>query len=156
MTTQQMVDANALIMGSGARSASFKEINDQVWGTIMSSKVQQQRDIDGKPKFYEDGNPMMHVVITLLTELAEDDEDDGLRAIYAKGQMLGAIRSAIVRAGARGLADGGKLVIRFTSEKPPTKRGFNPTKQYIAKYEPPANVTALPDEPYLDEEDLPF
>jgi hypothetical protein len=155
--TQQAIDPNALIMGGAARSASFKEINDQVWGTIMSSKVQQQREMNGDPKFYKDtGNPMMQVVITLLTDLRDDDDDDGLRSVYAKGQMLNAIRTAVVKAGAKGIADGGQLVVRYTGDAAPTQKGFNGAKQYIAKYEPPTFVTELPEDEGIDQDDLPF
>jgi hypothetical protein len=109
MTSQHDIDPNSLIMGTGARSAKFTNFGDKVSGTIMSFKARQQTDIKGTPKTYDDGNPMMQVVITLLTELVEDDEDDSLRSVYAKGQMLNAIRTAVVKAGARGLADGGRL-----------------------------------------------
>jgi hypothetical protein len=156
-------DANALIMGSGARSAKFANFGDKVSGVIMSLKTQQQRDMKGNPKTYEDGNPMMQVVITVLTDLVEDDEDDSLRAIYAKGQMLNAIRTAVVRAGAKGIADGGKIVVRYDSDKEASQKGFNPAKQYSARYEPPVQTMELPpaqdDEPhsdYITPDDLPF
>lgn len=152
--TNQALDPNALIMGSGARSASFKSHGDRVWGTIMSSKVRQQTDIQGKLKVYDDGNPMLQVVVTLLTELQEDDEDDGLRAVYVKGQMMAALRTAFVKAGVRGMEDGGKLLVQYTEDAKPVQQGFTGAKQYYAKYEPPTIVTELPDQP--DEDDEPF
>jgi hypothetical protein len=161
MTSQHDIDPNSLIMGTGARSAKFTNFGDKVSGTIMSFKARQQTDIKGTPKTYDDGNPMMQVVITLLTELVEDDEDDSLRSVYTKGQMLNAIRTAVVKAGARGLADGGRLVVRYDSDKEPSQRGFSPAKQYSARYElpDPATVQVADDDDVaglISDDDLPF
>ena len=155
MTTA--TDPNTVIMGSGARSAAFKQHGDQVWGTIISSEVRQQTDFDsGKLLFWDDGKPRLQVVIILMTDEQADEDDDGLRAVYARGQMLKAIRAAVVKAGARGISDGGKLVIRYMSDAQPVRKGMSGAKQFFAKYEPPANVTVLPDgddAPFDDDED---
>lgn len=144
--TMQAPDPNSLIMGSGARSAKFANVKDQVWGTIMSSETRQQTDLDGTPKFYdkEKTRPMWQVRILLQTDEHEDDDDDGVRAVYAKGQMLNAIGAACSKVGQKGIADGGKLVIRYVGDAEPKQRGFNGAKQYLAKYEPPVQVTEIP------------
>ena len=157
----QAIDPNALIMGSGAKSALFKVHGDQVWGAIMSSEVRQQTDFDtGALMFWDDGKPRMQVVILLLTEEQDDDDDDGMRAVYARGQMLKAIRAAVVKAGANGIADGGKLVIRYTGDAEPKRKGMSGAKQFFAKYEPPVSVTHLPEDTPAydgsDEDSLPF
>ena len=154
MTNQHAIDPNSLIMGSGARSAKFINHKDEVWGIIMSAETRQQTEINGALKTYDDGNSMWQVVITLLTEQHEDDDDDGLRAVYAKGQMLKAIGDAVRKAGAKGIEDGGKLFVRYVGDAEPRQRGFNGAKQYIAKYDPPANTTEIPDQP--DDDDKPF
>ena len=155
--TNQAIDANQLIMGTGARSAAFKDHGDRVWGTIMSAVVKQQTDFTTqKPKFYDDGDPMLHVIITLLTDLSEDDEDDGMRAVYAKGQMLKAIRNAVSKAGAKGIAEGGRLVVQYTGDAEPKQKGMSGAKQYFAKYEPPTSPVELSDEPDIDDDLLPF
>lgn len=160
MTNQQAPDPNALIMGSGARSAKFQNVKDRVGGTIVNYVTRQQTDINGSVKTYDDGNPMWQTVITLATELQEDDDDDGLRAVYAKGEMLKAIRTACVKAGATGISRGGKLAIQFTGERAPAKKGFSATKLFIARYEAPEveeEAPAVGDAPpYLTDEDLPF
>ena len=156
--TTQATDPNALIMGSGARSAVFHNHGDQVWGTIISAEVRQQTDFDsGSPLFWDDGKPRLQVAIILLTEEQVDDDDDGLRAVYAKGQMLKAIRSAVVKVGKRGIEEGGKLVIRYVSDADPKRKGMSGAKQYFAKYEPPTHITELPDSGDAeDDEALPF
>ena len=160
--TNQNLDPNALIMGSGARSAKFTNHKDEVWGDIMSFVQRQQTDLQGNLKTFDNGDPMWQVVITLLTNQHEDDDDDGLRAVYAKGQMLRAIGDAVRKAGAKGIADGGKLFVRYVGDAEPKQRGFSGAKQYIAKYEPPSDVMVIPDQDdedvanLIDENDEPF
>ena len=160
--TSQAIDPNAIIMGSSSRTAKFASHGDRVWGTIMSAKVRQQTDLEGKRKFYDDGEPMLEVVITLLTDLAEGDDDDGMRTVYARGQMLQAIRSAAVKAGSpKGIADGGVLFIQYMSDDQPKKKGHSGAKRYFAKYEIPAHITELPDDTEagmgdIAPDDLPF
>ena len=146
MTNQQAPDPNALIMGSGARSAKFQNIKDQVWGQIISSETRQQTDLKGNPKFFdkEETRPMWQVRILLQTDEREDDDDDGVRALYARGQMLGAIRTAVAKTGEKGIANGGRLVVRYTGDAEPKERGHNGAKQYVAKYEPPVQMTEIP------------
>ena len=160
--TSQAIDPNAIIMGSSSRTAKFASHGDRVWGTIMSAKVRQQTDLEGKRKFYDDGEPMLEVVITLLTDLAEVDDDDGMRTVYARGQMLQAIRSAAVKASSpKGIADGGVLFIQYMSDDQPKKKGHSGAKRYFAKYESPAHITELPDDTDevmgdIDPDNLPF
>ena len=159
MTNQQAPDPNALIMGSGARSAKFQNVKDRVGGTIVNYVTRQQTDINGSPKTYDDGNPMWQTVITLATDLQEDDDDDGLRAVYAKGEMLKAIRTACVKSGATGIARGGKLAVQYSGERPPSQRGFNATKLFVARYEAPEVEEEAPADdapPYLTDDDIPF
>lgn len=158
MTNAQPLDPNALIMGTGARSAKFSAHGDQVFGTIMSAVTRQQTDLQGNLKTFDNGDPMWQVIITLLTDQHDDDDDDGLRAVYAKGQMLRAIGDAVRKAGEKGIEDGGRLVVRYVSDAEPKQRGFNGAKQYIAKYEPPTHMTEIPEQAdeEIDQEGLPF
>lgn len=152
-------DVNSFLMGSGGRSASFKNIKDMVWGEVIHSEVRQQTDFDsGELLFWSDGKPRLQLVISLQTEEREDEEDDGIRKVYAKGNMLKAIRAAIAKAGARGIAEGGRLAVQYTGDGPKPARGF-PPKVYGAKYEAPIQSTPLPDEQNevdIDPDNLPF
>jgi hypothetical protein len=85
----------------------------------------------------------------------EDEDDDGVRTIYSRGQMERAIGDALKRAKVRGLADGGKLGIKFTAVAPPASPGLSGAKQYTAKYEPPVEA-AFEDAPPFDPDDEPF
>jgi hypothetical protein len=136
-------DPNDFLMGGSIPSASFLHIGDSILGTIVEPPfMQQQRDmVSGELKWWENGDPMEHMVVTLQTDLRDPqiDDDDGRRRLYIKFNMRNAVREAVKKAGAKGLGVGGKLQVTFTSEGEPTARGLNPPKFYEAQYEPPAN-----------------
>ena len=157
-------DANSFLMGAGGKSATFHDQGDQVWGSIVHYELRQQTDFESKAlKVWEDGNPMMQVVVTLQTEAQDDEEDDGLRKLYVKGQMQKALGVAVVKAGATGIAVGGQLFVRYVSDGEPRRTGMSGAKQYFVKYEAPTLAVAAPPEdgepsdvPQIDEADMPF
>lgn len=158
---QQASDPNAFLMGGGAKSAAFKSIGDQVQGTILSCVTRQQTEPGGKLKFYEDGNPMEQLVVTILTQEQENEDDDGLRAVYVKGQMRAALRAAVLKSGEHGIEEGGEIIVRFSAELPAQTKGFSATKQYRVGYRPPSRQVAIPaargdGEPGPDDDSMPF
>ncbi len=146
-TDHTFPDANAFLMGGGAKSAKFAAIGDKVDGEIIRTEVTQQTDLDGTPKFWKDGNPMQQLVVTIQTTDRDDDEDDGVRRIFCKGSArtaktsVGAVRAAVQAAGAKSLEVGGRLQMAYTGDGTPPKAGFNAPKEYAAKYVPPAAST---------------
>lgn len=150
-------DVNSVLMGAGGKSATFKAHGDQVWGTVVSAENRQQTSFESNELlFWDDGKPRMQIVITLQTEEQEDENDDGLRRVYIKvpSQLLRAMRQAITKAGANGLQEGGKFLVRYMSDAEPKKRGMSGEKQYFCKYEPPA-FGAIPEEGYAGDDDVP-
>lgn len=136
MTT---TDPNEFLLGAGIPAAKFPTIGTVVVGTITSTKIEQQRDFDTRElKTYDDGNPMMQLLVDLDTDETDPDieGDDGVRRVYVKGQMLAAVRQVARPYG--GLAIGGKLAVKYVSDGQATRRGLNPPKQFKAQYEPPA------------------
>jgi hypothetical protein len=151
MSTQ--TDPNAFLMGGGGRSAKFATIGDKIDGEITATEVTQQTDFtDGTPKTWPDGNPMMQLVITLQTDEREDDQDDGVRRVFAKGSArkatttIGAVRAAVQAAGAKTLEVGGRLQLAYTGDGVAPKAGLNAPKEYKAKYTPPAAGSVNVDE----------
>lgn len=141
-TPPQTPNADAFLMGGGgAPSASFPTPGTKIGGTITETPtVQQQRDpADGKPKFWDDGNPMMQLVVTIQTGLRDPsiEDDDGRRRLFVKGQMKNAVSDAVRAAGAPGLQVGGTLDVAYTHDGE-AKRGLNAPKQYKARYTPAA------------------
>jgi hypothetical protein len=135
--TTDLGSVNDFLMGGGIPSAKFETPGTVVSGKIVRTpEVQQQRDFDtGKPKFWDDGTPQKQIVVQLQTPVRDRQipDDDGVRVIYIRGNMLTAIRQAVRAAGAQ-LEAGGTLAITYTGDGEPSKRGFNPPKLYSATY----------------------
>lgn len=134
-----------LLGGGGGASASFDTIGDRITGTITNQEVRQRTDIQtGDPMTWPNGDPQMQLIITLQTDLREDDDDDGLRNLYVKGSkkagsksLHDAVASAVRASGAKGLDDGGTLTVTYVGDEPSQTRGFNPRKLYEATYTAP-------------------
>lgn len=141
-----ITDANDFLMGGGVASAKFPVIGTTVTGTICRPpEVQQQTDVTtGKPKFWDDGKPRQQLQVQLQTAERdpEVDHDDGIRAVYIKGQMQKAVREAVRRSGAKGLEVGGTLTVTYTGDGEAAQRGMNAPKQYSASYIPAPAVAA--------------
>lgn len=153
-----MNEANEFLLGGGgAPSAKFDRIGVVVRGKILSTEVTDQTEFGtNKVLTWDDGKPRKQLVITLQTDQRDDDmgDDDGKRRIYAKGNMLDAIREAAYDH--RGLQVGGELAVKYVANGKPSQKGWNPPKQYKAQYTPP--TVAVPEdfdaEPVYD--DTPF
>lgn len=138
-------------LGGKVASASFpdREYGTTVGGRIIRDpELMQQRDYTtGDPLFYPDsGKPQMQLVVHVQTDVRDPavPDDDGVRALYVKGQMRAALIDALRRAGIEptvGPRKGGQLFMRYERDEPVTlkngKRG-NPQKIYTGKYLPPA------------------
>lgn len=140
-----LTDANSFLMQGGVPAAKFESPGDAVKGIVEAAEVTQQTDIKtGQPKTWDNGDPMMQLVVTLQTDLDDGDDDDGRRKLYLRGSKpdssLGAVKGAIRDAKAKGLEVGGELVLQYTGDGQPTQRGFNPPKLYRAKYTAPAPI----------------
>lgn len=121
---------------SGAPALKFPEIGTVQRGTIVAKEARQQTDYTtGDAKFWPNGDPMLEVVVTL-----DVDGEEG--RLFARGQMLNAIRAAIRDAGATTLERGGTLAVKFDREEPNKNPRFNPVKIYTAQYRPPAAKAA--------------
>jgi hypothetical protein len=139
-------DANEMLQGGG-RAFSFEKLGDMVEGEVLDSRKEQQRDpVTGKGKYFDSGDKMMQLVLILQTDLNEDEEDDGRRAVYLKGgkyeahegtgqAALMAVQSAVRKTG-KPMEEGGRLAIKYTGNTK-AKPGLNPAKLYTAVYKPP-------------------
>jgi hypothetical protein len=119
---------------SGAPALKFTEVGTTHKGRIVAKEARQQTDYTtGDAKFWPNGDPMLEVVITL-----DVGGEEG--RLFARGQMLNAVRQAIREAGATTLEPGGTLAVQFTHEEPNKNPRFNPIKMFRAQYQPPAKV----------------
>lgn len=146
--------ANDFLMMEGGKSFPFEKVNDVVMGEVISAEVRQQTDLEtGEKLTWPDGSPRNQLVITLQTSLKINDEDDGIRTIYAKGgkfdiadgdgtSMKEAIANAVRSGGGTGLNPGDHLAVGYTGNGVKKNRGFNPPKLYSASWKraTPASV----------------
>lgn len=135
------IDVNDFLTASGAPTAKFVDIGDTVKGTVISSEVRQQTEFGtGVPLTWDDGRPRLELVVTIDTG-DTGDENTTERRLYAKGEMLKAIKQAVKDGGGR-LLNGGELTVRYTGDGEQKTKGFHPPKLYKAKYTPPAAAPA--------------
>lgn len=142
--TQTLPDANDFLFAGGIPSAKFDTLGVTVTGAIKAPPTtQQQTDFDtGQPKFWDDGRPMLQVVVDLATDLrdADTEDDDGTRRLYVRGKhMTAAVRDAVRKAGAKKLEVGATLSVTFSGQDEPKRRGASGAKQYLATYTPAAD-----------------
>lgn len=150
MTQQQQNGADDFLMGGGAPSAKFGSVGDTHSGPITERPtVVQQRDFeDGELKLWNDGNPMMQLVVTIQTANRDPQivDDDGTRRLFVKGAMKAAIQQAVKASGAKGLEVGGILTVTYTHDGE-AKGRLNPPKQFRAEYVPSATAALSTPDP---------
>lgn len=134
-------DVNDFLNSQGGPPAfKFDNLGDIAKGVITNLTLSQARDFDtGKPKFYDDGNPIMQLVITLR----QDDNEE--RRLFCKPQWKVAIRDAVSAAGAETIEVGGRLAVKWASEEPPKRAGMKPQKIVEAQYQAPTNAVSADD-----------
>lgn len=140
-------DAHDFLMG-GAPTANFLTVGTVHQGRIRSYEKTQQRDMDsGLPKTWDNGEPMWQIVFTIETDERDPSKphDDGVRRIFAKANMLNAIRDAIRKSGHDGNLVGGTLAVKYSGDDTPKKKGFNPPKLYEARFTPPTETQSFND-----------
>lgn len=143
------------IMTGGAPSFKFEKVGDEITGEIVEVGERQDQvfgdETGTQLKWWNRGpgpatgsredRPVMIPIFTLQTDLRDSEEDDGLRSIWARGNCFSAIRTALVLAykGRKKPQDddliGGTLKIRH-HKKGEAKKGFQPAKLFVAKFEP--------------------
>lgn len=145
MTTPQQYtapSADDFLMSGGVPSAKFPVLGHTVSGRITERPtVEQQKNYeDDKLKFWDDGKPMMQLVVTLATNERdpENPEDEGMRRLYVKGYMKNAVATAVRASGARGLEVGGILSVTYTQDGEKKNAKFNAPKLFSAQYVPAA------------------
>ena len=144
-------------IASGGKAFPFNEIGDKVSGTIKLIERRQQTSFENNtPLFWDNGDPRMLTYIELETDLRDDDDDDGVRALYCKGGNFEpaegsglsaerAIVEAAKKAGLKEIDPGMKLHVAFTGRAKPTTRGYQPAKLFVMKLEPAKASVAVDD-----------
>ncbi|WP_217182676.1 hypothetical protein [Streptomyces sp. AC495_CC817] len=116
------------LLAGGGKTAKF-ERPGQTWsGVVTKAEPRQATNFDtGKPDFWEDGQPKMQAVVSIQTDLREDETDDGVRAIYIKmwGDQKKAFRLAAQQAGGAP-QPGDTFTATYYADGEKPQRGFAP------------------------------
>jgi hypothetical protein len=136
-------DPNKWLLGTGVPAAKFDTIGKTVAGRITEEpELRQQTDFDtGAPKVWDNGDPMMQLVVVVATDERDPalEDDDGSRRLYIRGNLQQAVANA-VRAAKSKLEVGGTLSVTYTGDDEPKRRGMSGAKRYTATYSPPAEA----------------
>jgi len=124
----------------GHKGARFAEVGAQIEGVIVGL-----REVQGKVwsteilETWPNGDPKMTPVYSIQTEDQDEEDDDGIRDVWARGGLFTAIKQALQQAYPAGVEDqdllGATLKVQFYDTKP--GKG-NPRKLYQAKLTPKA------------------
>ena len=80
------MDINEL--DGGGKAWSPDKVGEKLDGVITLIERRQQRSFDGgAPLTWDDGSPRMLTYIELQTSEKDDADDDGVRALYLKGDV---------------------------------------------------------------------
>jgi len=129
-------NANDLLMGGGVKSCKFETLGQTWIGTILDEpKVQQMKKFGtNELDWWPSGDPKLQLVVLIQTDVRDDAEDDGRRNLFIPPRMMPPVREAIQRAGAKGLAVGGRIAVQWVSG---TGLGEGNPKVYAADHQPP-------------------
>lgn len=134
MVEINLPDPNSLLVGKSVPSISFKDakVGDAFTGTITGLETSQVRNYEDSTilETWPDGSPKLQVVVTLATDYADNDEDDGERKLYLFGQKLAAAKAALKEANMDKLELGTTLTITYSGTKPSSNKKYNDVKLY--------------------------
>lgn len=121
--------------GSKYPALKFENINDTHSGTVIEVKKLEDRDPSGTVKTWDNGDVRYVFVFTMNTA-------DGIGNLWARGNMVKAIREAAQAIGATTMV-GTKLTVKYTGDGEKKSKAFNAPKLYKAKVEPAVKDDAV-------------
>jgi hypothetical protein len=121
-------------------------VGEFVEGTVLESQPVQAKDYETNAlKNWDDGSPMMQLVITLQTELRDPtiEKDDGRRRVFLRwwGSDRQNVIDAVQRQGDQFVRDGAWLRVTFTGYGEQKDRKLNAPKIYGIDYKAPPTAT---------------
>lgn len=121
-------------------------VGEFVEGTVLESQPVQAKDYETNAlKNWDDGSPMMQLVITLQTDLRDPtiEKDDGRRRVFLRwwGSDRQNVIDAVQRQGDQFVRDGAWLRVTFTGYGEQKDRKLNAPKIYGIDYKAPPTAT---------------
>lgn len=112
----------------------FRIVGDGIAATIIDGGRQQARTMEGKPKFFEDGQPMMTdwIEVGQITKAISDGEpvehEDGRCRVFFGGFQFKAFKEARIAMLPHKMAEGDLIVIKCHNLKK-NPNGGEPSKE---------------------------
>lgn len=140
-TTVALPSLEDLLNTKSAPALSFKDakVGDSFTGIVTDAEVAQVRDYEtSEPKFWDDGNPQMQVVLTLATDYRDPAkaDDNGERKAYLPGQKLAALKQALKEIDRTTVQKGDVFTITYIGTKPASNKKYNDVKLYGIEIKP--------------------
>ena len=131
-----MTETVAGFFGGGAGGyAKFPTIGTKVKGTIKTvHPPEQQTDFTTKQPIV--GKYQVRIELQTDERDPDIDGDDGVRTLYVKGWMQGAVGEAIRKVGAKEPQVGAELEVVRIDDAPPTRPGMQGAYRFAATYTP--------------------
>jgi hypothetical protein len=102
-------------------------------------------------KRWPNGDAKKSIVVTLQTDVHEDNEDDGRRGLWLKFKSQSAVAEAVRAAGCNKIEVGGYITITYYADEPKKPGQLKAVKLYRATYTPPdLGNTALMADPIAE------
>jgi hypothetical protein len=93
-------------------SVKFPSVGTNYKGMVLDQEVMQQREYNpdgiGEPKVWNDGKPMMQIVLTVQDAAGE------VSKLYVKGRMMKVAKAAVRQAGLASFAPGTRIDVTHT------------------------------------------
>lgn len=115
------------LLNEGGPAFKFEKVGDTFEGVVVSESELEDRDPNGNPKTWSNGEPKKVYVLN-----CEEKDSGEVMSIWARGNMVKAIRTAAREAKARELL-GHEIKIRFDGLGESKTPGFAPAKLFRAK-----------------------
>ena len=152
----------AQFLAGGLTAAKFPSVGFTVEGTVTAAVVKQQTDYDdGTLLTWDDGSPKMQMIVDLkceptfktwetikYTEKALP-QDDGMRALYVKGNLQRALQAALRQASAK-FEIGGRIKVTRIPDGPRKTKSREPAYEFAVEWTP-ANKNAASAADFLAE-----
>jgi len=154
-------DPFSQFLSGGLVSAKFPTVGYVVEGTVTAAAMKQQSEYEGgAPKFWSDGSPAMQMVLDM--ECAPTGEtwettryirkalpdDNGMRALYVKGNLQKALTQALRDANAK-FEIGGRLRVERIADGPQKDKQRLPAYEFKCEWTVPNQNSAAAND-FLD------
>lgn len=124
-----------LVSASETAAPSFfdkdSKVGDSISGNVTAVATRQARDPQtNKARTWENGDPVIQVVVSIQTDLQTEENDDGIRSVFVKwwGVQRKAFLDALKTANQTDLSIGQQFTATFSGTEKASNKAMSDTK----------------------------